>query len=656
MKKLNNKSLMAILAAVVFGAFAPAPRALAQDNGSFPPPPSSAGGQYPGAPNGPEPGTPATADADQVAARISFIHGDVSTQRGDSGQTAAATLNTPLMAGDKISTGDASRTEVQLDFANILRLDNNAQANIFALSRSTIQIQLAQGLADYSVLKGYEANAEIDTPNVAVRPLRDGRYRILVTQDGETDITVREGDADISTAQGDTKIHKGDLITIIGNGDQAQYKISRALPDDDWDSWNRDRDNVILNAGSRERTNPYYTGTQDLDPYGVWSEVPDYGSVWIPTVQVGWAPYRAGHWVYEPYWGWTWVSYEPWGWAPYHYGRWFLYGTSWAWWPGPVFPGYRPIWAPAYVSFFGFGRGGFGFSFGFGGGFGFGSVGWLPIGPGDYFHPWWGGYRGRFDAVAVGGFRDGFAPLRAGGFSTVRDVSVNERLRAGVSGVAAGDFARGAGAPRAVTAAEFSGARMMAGNVPVSPTRDSMRASGQAASPRTFTGRGASQQRFFSASAHSASSFQAQAANRGAQPQQGWQRFSTPSGSQPGARGNVYSGNNAYGSAASRPTQPSYRAPLDMRKPVVNPRSYSAPNNGNSGYRGAPPNYGSAPNRGGTPAPTYRSAPTPTYRGGSPGNSAPSYRGGGSPSYRAPSGGGNRGGSRGGGGGGGRHR
>ena len=60
------------------------------------------------------------------------------------------------------------------------------------------------------------------------------------------------------------------------------------------------------------------------------------------------------------------------------YGRWFVYGGNWGWWPGPVYGGYEPVWAPAYVSFFGFGGGGWGVGFGFG--VGFDSVGWLPCG------------------------------------------------------------------------------------------------------------------------------------------------------------------------------------------------------------------------------------------------------------------------------------
>ncbi len=193
-------------------------------------------------------------DTDQGAGRVSFIHGDVSMQRSaDSGDespvTSAVTLNTPLVAGDRISTGDASRTELQLDFANVLRLDERAQANIAALTRSRIQIQLAQGLANYSVLKGSEADIEIDTPNVSVHPQREGRYRILVNGDGETEVVVRDGQADVSTPQGSTQVHKGEQITIQGVGNDAQYRVTSAPGNDDWDRWNSDRDHIITNAG-----------------------------------------------------------------------------------------------------------------------------------------------------------------------------------------------------------------------------------------------------------------------------------------------------------------------------------------------------------------------------------------------------------------------
>ncbi len=417
-------------------------------------------------------------DANAGVARASFIHGDVTLQRGDNNDVSAVTLNTPLMPGDKILTGNDSRAELQLDYANILRLDSNSEANLIALSPGHIQLQITQGLANFSVLKGSDTDAQIDTSNVSVHMLHEGRYRIEVGADGDTYVTVREGDAEVATQQGSTQVHKGQFITIHGLGDDAQYKVTDAPQNDDWDKWNKDRDGLIYNAETYQHTNRYYTGAGDLDGHGTWSEVPDYGPVWVPTVDPGWAPYRLGRWVYEPYYGWTWVSDEPWGWAPYHYGRWMVYGGSWAWWPGPVYGGYRPIWAPAYVSFFGFG-GGVGFGFGFGGGFG--SIGWLPIGPGDFFHPWWGGFGGRFNVVDFHNFnnlRGGIAPLHAGDrFSNLRNIEGNDRLRAGLSGVPAGSFGRGSAGAHAVSAADFRSGRMMTGSLPVTPSRESMRAS-----------------------------------------------------------------------------------------------------------------------------------------------------------------------------------
>ena len=258
--------------------------------------------------------------------------GDVTMQRGDSGDFSSVALNTPLVTGDKVATGEASRTELQLDYANILRLDQNAQASIATLENNRIQIQVSQGLAFYSVLKGSQAEGEIDTPNVSVHPIREGRYRVQVNSDGDSFVTVNDGEAQVSTSEGSTTVKRGQLITVRGTGGEAQFRVTEAPNIDDWDKWNRDRDNTIYDANAYRRTNRYYTGAGDLDAYGTWSEVPDYGPVWIPRVEYGWAPYRAGRWVWEPYWGWTWVSSESWGWAPYHYGRWYEDGRyGWLW-------------------------------------------------------------------------------------------------------------------------------------------------------------------------------------------------------------------------------------------------------------------------------------------------------------------------------------
>ena len=199
---------------------------------------------------------PAAVQPEPGVAHISLIHGEVSMQRGDSGDWAATTLNTPLVRGDQIATGDKSRTEIQLDYANVLRLAARSQAKIADLTRTRIQIQLAQGYANFSTFKGSEADAEIDTPNVAIRPLKHGRYRIQVNSDAETDVIVREGEAEITTPQGSTILKEGQQITVRGT-DSPEYRVVEAPGRDDWDRWNKDRDSLIRQAEGWRRTNRY---------------------------------------------------------------------------------------------------------------------------------------------------------------------------------------------------------------------------------------------------------------------------------------------------------------------------------------------------------------------------------------------------------------
>jgi hypothetical protein len=451
-------------------------------------------------------------DEKNGVARISLMKGDVSTQRGDSSTWSAAALNAPVVAGDRISTGDKARTELQLDYANMLRLAEHSQANITTLTKSQIQIQLGRGMANYTVLKNSDADAEIDTPNVAIRTgRRESSFRILVTADDHTEVLVRRGEVDVTTPQGGTRVTQGQFITIQGSGEQAQYKIGEAPARDDWDQWNTDRDTMIRNSASRRHTNDYYVGTEDLDSHGTWSEVPDYGSVWRPAVSdPDWAPYRDGRWVYEPYWGWTWVSYDSWGWAPYHYGRWLYVDGGWGWWPGPVYgyPYYRPIWAPAYVSFFGFGGG---FGFGFGGGWG--SIGWLPLGPCDHFHPWWGGWGGRFGERDLRGWnRGGFAPLHGGNrFSNVNLALHDQHFRGGTT-VSGREFGSGRMSVHPMSHAQFQNARFSTGRLPVTPSRESFSASGRAAAPST-TRNVVQNEHFFSA--RNSAAVQRGAANSG---------------------------------------------------------------------------------------------------------------------------------------------
>ena len=408
-------------------------------------------------------------------ARVSVVHGDVSTLRGDSKTWVAATANAPVGHGDTIATGPGSRAELQLDYANVLRLDQGAEAKVAELTRTHIQIQVASGLVDFAVLKGTEADVEIDTPNMAIHSLGEGVYRIQVSSAENTQLTVYRGRAEVTTPQGSMNVDKSQVIYVKGT-DNPEYQVAQAAGKDDWDRWNDDRDHTIADAQAWQHTSRGYTGSEDLDRYGDWVQVPGYDWCWTPYVDAGWVPYRDGRWVSDAYYGWTWVSYEPWGWAPYHYGRWFSYGGNWCWWPGVGFNGPRPIWGPGYVAFLGFG-GPPGES---GSGVGFDSIGWCPLGPRDRFNPWWGPGRG-FNSTDITNIKAVPAPrlndLAGQTYgSNLQGIMTNAHLREAITSVSAQNFANGSIAHNLQPVNEnmLQQGSLIQGTLPVTPTKASL--------------------------------------------------------------------------------------------------------------------------------------------------------------------------------------
>lgn len=326
-------------------------------------------------------------EAGRAVARISLINGEVSVRRGDSGDWVAAVANAPVSVDDHISTAAGARAEIQFDSANFLRLGANSEVQLAQMEQNRYQIQVARGIVDFSVLRQTDADIEVDTPAISVRPKERGNYRITVLDNGQSEVTVRAGQVEIYTPRGVETVTAGKTMFVRGDASNPEYQIVAAIAPDDWDRWNADRDRALDTAGKNvynRYVSPDVYGSESLEGYGRWVNTPDYGNVWTPSVGADWAPYRDGRWVWQDYYGWTWVSYDPWGWAPYHYGRWFhnpAYG-GWCWWPGSIRSHY--YWAPGYVGFFGFGGGGFGV------GFGFGNVGWVPLAPFEVFHPWVG--------------------------------------------------------------------------------------------------------------------------------------------------------------------------------------------------------------------------------------------------------------------------
>ncbi|MGF6772485.1 hypothetical protein P3T18_004979 [Paraburkholderia sp. GAS199] len=361
---------------------------LAQEAG-MPPPGAVADNPQGGpqtSPNGDPPGR---------IARLNYTAGAVTTEPASATDWSYAQINRPLTTGDQLWNDQNARSELHIG-STALRLDQSTSLDILNLDDNTAQLKVVQGTLSARVRELPPGSSyEIDTPNLALGLNGPGDYRVDVAPDGSsTTVTVRSGSATVYGEAGQVPVAAGQQIRFAGtNLQQAADNGAPGL--DGFDQWAASRDAAEDRSVSARYVSRDIPGYQDLDANGTWRSTPQYGEVWVPrATPAGWAPYHDGHWVWQAPWGWTWVDDAPWGFAPYHYGRWAQIDDSWAWVPGPVVVDQPPVYAPALVGFVGGGGGGgvdWGVSLAIGGAVAAG-VAWFPLGPGEPWHPRWGGH------------------------------------------------------------------------------------------------------------------------------------------------------------------------------------------------------------------------------------------------------------------------
>lgn len=305
--------------------------------------------------------------------RLSLIEGDVQLRPEGTDDWFPASINTPVLEGDRLWVPERGRLEMQLRDGSFVRLKESTSLNVLRIEDSTLQFYINSGSV-YINFTGRKRYLQFDTPNSSVRVYERARFRIDVYDDGRVDVSTYNGTVYVESFRGRNTVRGGDMISIRG---EEYAELSPLGPSDEWERWNRERDRRLTERGYSYRylpdeLRPY---SYDFDENGRWVYVKEYGYVWTPTVyvSVGWAPYRHGRWVWIGG-DYVWVSYEPWGWVPYHYGRWaFVVSVGWCWVPpargavywGPGFVGW--VYTPTYVA-------------------------WVPLAPGEIYYGY--GYYG----------------------------------------------------------------------------------------------------------------------------------------------------------------------------------------------------------------------------------------------------------------------
>ena len=337
------------------------------------------------------------------AARIERVEGQVginntaatASQNATEDEWAVATENAPISAGDRIYTRDNSRASIAFSSRNFARLNDGSALDLLTLSSDRTQLALRDGSALFDV--GYLAPGElfeVATPYGAVDFNQPGLYEVGIDDNGSAWVSVLNGLAQVVGLAGSGQVNKGEMLRLVGQT-AAEVALSRIDPgyaggllndyygdrypdyyDGRYGDYNAYLADPYYYDPSRRYTSYQYVndripGLYDLDGYGDWQSMNDYGYVWRPRVDGGWAPYQSGYWMNDYPHGMTWISTEPWGYAPYHYGRWANINGQWFW--VPESSGTYPAYSPALVAFVPLSQ--------------TNEVGWVPLAPGEVYVP-----------------------------------------------------------------------------------------------------------------------------------------------------------------------------------------------------------------------------------------------------------------------------
>jgi FecR protein len=309
------------------------------------------------------------------AIRVNLVQGDVQVKIADTGEWVPASVNMPLVEGDELWVPEGSRAALQTTSGDYVRLDEVTALQILRMDLDSYQFHLAEGRVYVLNRAPKRSVLQFDTPDASIRAFGNATFRIDIPG-GETDVSVFRGSVQTENGDGTTMVRAGDMLAV---GAPGSAELSPVPPPDDWQTWNAQRDRIVLARGKSYGYLPegLRAYSSDFDGSGRWVSVPEYGYCWTPTVVVAddWAPYRDGRWVWRGG-DYVWVGYEPWGWAPYHYGRWaFAANVGWIWVPparGDVY------WSPGYVGWVRTGD----------------HVAWVPLAPRETYYGY--GNHGRY--------------------------------------------------------------------------------------------------------------------------------------------------------------------------------------------------------------------------------------------------------------------
>ena len=264
-------------------------------------------------------------------ARLGTFEGSVEVQFDAADTWRPAALNLPLTESTRIRTGPAAKVEIEFDDTSVFRMTGEGLAELSDYTRLSggqriTVVSLDHGLAYFTGEAGAGNAIHLLVPGAQVALRQGSRLRLQASQDW-SEIAIIEGATRFTIPSAEMDLHQGQSARVTVP-ESTHFSLFREIAPIESDRWSEGLDKVESAAPSSRL---------DLDRAGKWITAGDYGTVWQPAPQAGWAPFREGRWIWYQSVGFVWAGAETWGWKPYHEGRWLQHpDLGWVWVPPPT--------------------------------------------------------------------------------------------------------------------------------------------------------------------------------------------------------------------------------------------------------------------------------------------------------------------------------
>lgn len=280
--------------------------------------------------------------------RLSYVDGNVQMDRTTGQGLERAILNSPIVEGSRLVTGNDGLAEVEFENNSTVRLGEATEVKFRQLlindaGDKVNGVELVRGTMYFDARSGKSDIYRVIAADRTFVLRHDSQVRFMMSGD-QVQASVLNGEAQLDNNAQIVRIKKNDTLTVDATN-LAGFVIAKGVDSLPLDRWNSERAAyqtvyAYNNYGYGNRGLSAY-GYQDLAYYGGFMNVPGYGLAWQPygvSNWLGWDPYISGAWAFTPGFGYAWASAYPWGWLPYHYGAWAYQPViGWFWCPGNSF-------------------------------------------------------------------------------------------------------------------------------------------------------------------------------------------------------------------------------------------------------------------------------------------------------------------------------